>query len=231
MNNKICPKKNRIPIPNYVIIFNRIKINMNWNIPINVFIFLDTLFFGLNQNLRAFGELILNINLTNSANFLEKKNSPIFWYHKKLKRKTLFPMACIRVIVKYGCCKSLGLGFPHCLHSCNRKLWIWNTQDGWFLFQFCDVDKVMIILEKKLVKVAYKKDKKVKYILKVWFYILSYLLELTIITWKFGDFFGLKIWQFWGNFFHEKILWIIGWNHIFQVELWLKFSEKQFFLL
>jgi hypothetical protein len=51
----------------------------------------------------------------------------------------------------------------------------------------------MIILEKKLVKVAYKKDKKVKYILKVWFYILSYLLELTIITWKFGDFFGLKI--------------------------------------
>jgi hypothetical protein len=76
-----------------------------------------------------------------------EKIIPQFFGVTKLKRKTLVPIACIQVIVKYGC-KSLWLGFPHCLHSCNRKIWIWNSQDWWFLFQFCDVEKMMIILKK-----------------------------------------------------------------------------------
>lgn len=84
---------------------------MNRNIPINVFFlsFLENrffwFFFRFEPKFESFGELIFDINLTNSASFLEKI-IPQFFGVTKLKRKTLVPIACIQVIVKYGC-KSL----------------------------------------------------------------------------------------------------------------------------
>jgi hypothetical protein len=83
-----------------------------------------------------------------------------------------------------------------------------------FFEEFCDVVKVVIIQ---------------KWFSEIWlhtryesranwesFYILGYLLEHIVKTWRFGNFLSFEIWQIWVIFFHKDPL---GRNHILQVEI------------
>jgi hypothetical protein len=82
--------------------------------------------------------------------------------------------------------------------------------------EFCDVVKVVIIQ---------------KWFCQIWlhtryesranwesFYILGYLLEHIVKTWRFGNLLSFEIWPIWVICFPKKSL-CIGWNHIFQVEI------------
>jgi hypothetical protein len=91
--------------------------------------------------------LIFDINLTNSANFFGKNNSPIFGYHKIEKKNPspngLHPSNC-KIWLQVIGTRGFHIACIHVIEKCEFEIPKHNV----FLFQFCDVDKVMIILMK-----------------------------------------------------------------------------------